>query len=69
MRIVLMGAGHIGNTIAGLLSACGDYQVTVVDRSAQALRSLTGLPIETAVVDTADPRALRACSRTSPNSP
>ena len=61
MRIVLMGAGHIGNTIAGLLSACGDYQVTVVDRSAQALKSLTRLPIETAVVDTADPRALRAC--------
>lgn len=61
MRIVLMGAGHIGNTIGGLLSACGDYQVTVVDRSAQALQSLTRLPIDTAVVDTADAGALRAC--------
>ena len=61
MRIVLMGAGHIGNTIAGLLSGCGDYQVMVVDRSAQALESLAGLPIEMAVVDTADARALRAC--------
>ena len=40
MRVVLMGAGHIGQTIASLLSNCGDYQVKVVDRSADALAKL-----------------------------
>lgn len=61
MRVVLMGAGHIGHTIASLLSNCGDYQLTVVDRSAEALKALRHLPLQTAVVDTADDGALRAC--------
>jgi len=61
MRLVLMGAGHIGHTIANLLSGCGDYQVTVVDRDADALQALRGLPLQTAVLDTADAVALRAC--------
>jgi nucleoside-diphosphate-sugar epimerase len=50
MRVVLMGAGHIGQTIAALLSATGDYQVKVVDRSAEALRKLSHLPLETALI-------------------
>ena len=33
MRVVLMGAGHIGQLIASLLSGSGDYQVKVVDCS------------------------------------
>jgi saccharopine dehydrogenase-like NADP-dependent oxidoreductase len=61
MRVVLMGAGHIGHTIASLLSGCGDYQVKVVDRSAEALNALRHLPVKTAVVDTSDAAALRAC--------
>ena len=61
MRVVLMGAGHIGHTIASLLSGCGDYQVKVVDRSADALKALSHLPLQTAVLDTADASALRAC--------
>ncbi len=60
MRVVLMGAGHIGQTIAALLSGTGDYQVKVVDRSAEALRKLAHLPLETAQVDTTDAAALRA---------
>ena len=60
MRVVLMGAGHIGQTIASLLSNCGDYQVKVVDRSADALAKLAHLPIKTAQVDTTDAAALRA---------
>ncbi|MBK7280067.1 saccharopine dehydrogenase family protein [Candidatus Aalborgicola defluviihabitans] len=60
MRVVLMGAGHIGQTIATLLSNCGDYQVKVVDRSADALAKLAHLPIKTAQVDTTDAAALRA---------
>ncbi len=58
MRVVLMGAGHIGQTIAALLSATGDYHVKVVDRSADALAKLAHLPLETALIDTSDAQAL-----------
>ena len=58
MRITLLGAGHIGQTIARLLSRTGDYDVTVVDRAASALDKLTGEPVKTQVVETADPTAL-----------
>ncbi len=52
MRITLLGAGHIGQTIARLLSDSGDYQVTVVDRSEAALAKL-GPAIQSRVADTA----------------
>jgi saccharopine dehydrogenase-like NADP-dependent oxidoreductase len=58
MRITLLGAGHIGQTIARLLSASGDYAVTVVDRSASALSALAPAGIATRQVDTADGAAL-----------
>ena len=58
MRITLLGAGHIGHTIASLLGASGDYDVTVVDRSANALAKLAGLPVKTVQAETADPQAL-----------
>ncbi len=60
MRVVLMGAGHIGQTIATLLSGSGDYQVKVVDRSEEALKKLRHLPLEVAKIDTSDATALRA---------
>jgi saccharopine dehydrogenase-like NADP-dependent oxidoreductase len=60
MRLTLLGAGHIGQTIARLLARCGDYQVTVVDRSAQALGALAGEPLTTRVIDTTDAAALAA---------
>ena len=60
MRVVLMGAGHIGQTIATLLSGSGDYQVKVVDRSEDALKKLRHLPLEVAQIDTSDATALRA---------
>ena len=47
MRTVLLGAGHIGQTIARLLGRTGDYEVTVVDRSAEALALLDGEPVRT----------------------
>ena len=59
MRVVLMGAGHIGQTIAALLAGSGDYSVKVVDRSAEALHQLAHLPVQTAVMDTADANAMR----------
>jgi saccharopine dehydrogenase-like NADP-dependent oxidoreductase len=63
MRIALLGAGHIGQTIARLLSASGDYQVTVVDQSPDALARLTGPGLTTQVVDTDTPAALLAAIR------
>jgi saccharopine dehydrogenase-like NADP-dependent oxidoreductase len=57
MRVALLGAGHIGHTIAHLLSQSGDYQVTVMDRSAEALARLPP-PINTLCIDTADGAAL-----------
>ncbi len=58
MRITLLGAGHIGQTIASLLSATGDYDVTVVDRSAAALAKLAHLPVKTVQAETAEPQSL-----------
>jgi saccharopine dehydrogenase-like NADP-dependent oxidoreductase len=59
MRITLLGAGHIGQTIARLLSGSGDYAVTVVDRSADALAKLPAEAVKTLQVDTSDADALR----------
>ncbi|TIT43923.1 MAG: FAD-dependent oxidoreductase, partial [Mesorhizobium sp.] len=36
-KIVIVGAGKIGSTIAEMLAETGDYQVTLVDRSAAQL--------------------------------
>ncbi|MDD2927044.1 saccharopine dehydrogenase C-terminal domain-containing protein, partial [Rhodoferax sp.] len=61
MRVVLMGAGHIGQTIASLLSQSGDYQLKVVDCSVVALKALSHLAVETALVDTSNADELQAC--------
>ena len=60
MKIALLGAGHIGQTIARLLHASGDYEVTVFDKNARYLAALAAGDIQTLVVDTADASALRA---------
>ena len=39
-EVVVIGAGKIGATAAGLLAAAGDYQVTVADRSSEVLDRL-----------------------------
>src|SRR5436189_4119954 len=38
--VVVIGAGKIGATIAGLLASTGDYQVTLADRSPEVLGRL-----------------------------
>jgi saccharopine dehydrogenase-like NADP-dependent oxidoreductase len=59
MNVILLGAGHIGQTIAQLLAGSGDYRVTVVDRSAQALTHITAHPaVRSVSVDTEDAAAL-----------
>jgi saccharopine dehydrogenase-like NADP-dependent oxidoreductase len=60
MKIALLGAGHIGQTIARLLHGSGDYQVTVFDKNARYLALLAAQGIATEVVDSADASALRA---------
>jgi saccharopine dehydrogenase-like NADP-dependent oxidoreductase len=54
MRIILLGAGHIGGAIATLLHDSGDYQVTVADREAAALAKVAETGIATEVVDLSD---------------
>nr|WP_295078457.1 saccharopine dehydrogenase NADP-binding domain-containing protein [uncultured Roseateles sp.] len=63
MKVALLGAGHIGQTIARLLHASGDYQVTVIDKNAQALAKLQAEGIATRTVDTEDKRALAVALR------
>jgi saccharopine dehydrogenase-like NADP-dependent oxidoreductase len=60
MRVALLGAGHIGQTIAGLLNACGDYEVTVLDKNQASLAALAAEGIATVQVDSGDRAALAA---------
>jgi saccharopine dehydrogenase-like NADP-dependent oxidoreductase len=58
--IVVVGAGKIGSMIAELLTSCGDYAVTVVDRSATALDRLeTGGAVTKVAADIAQGDALQ----------
>jgi saccharopine dehydrogenase-like NADP-dependent oxidoreductase len=38
--VVVIGAGKIGATVAGLLASTGDYKVTLADRSPEVLGNL-----------------------------
>jgi saccharopine dehydrogenase-like NADP-dependent oxidoreductase len=58
-RVLLVGAGKIGGTIAAFLSRCGDYEVLVADADEASLRRVAELaPVETARVNADDPAAL-----------
>ncbi len=61
MRVVLMGAGHIGQAIASRLSQSKDYQLKVVDCSVVALKALAHLDVQTALIDTGSSAELLAC--------
>ena len=63
MKIALLGAGHIGQTIARLLHATGDYTVTVIDKNKASLDKLALEGIGGTVVDTEDKAALAAALR------
>ena len=58
MRVILLGAGHIGQTIARLLHACGDYSISVADRNLEALDRLKLQQISTLTVDIDHPAQL-----------
>jgi saccharopine dehydrogenase-like NADP-dependent oxidoreductase len=63
MRIALLGAGHIGHTVAHLLADSGDYEVTVVDRDPAALARLDHPRLRSHVAETADADALLGALR------
>ena len=58
MNVLLLGAGHIGYTIAQLLHNSGDYRVVVADRDATSLSAIAELGIATLELDSADGVAL-----------
>ncbi len=58
--IIVIGAGNIGSTIAGMLANTGDYRVTLADRSAQQLAEAPAAGVEHLVLDVNDAKALGA---------
>src|ERR1035437_6540404 len=53
--VVVIGAGKIGTTVAGLLASTEDYKVTLADRSADVLGRIDrGNGIRTAVANVED---------------
>ncbi|WP_431096257.1 saccharopine dehydrogenase C-terminal domain-containing protein [Polaromonas aquatica] len=60
-KIMVVGAGKIGSTIAALLGASQDYAVTVADASQAALADIkAGAGVQLKVLDVTDPVAFRA---------
>jgi saccharopine dehydrogenase-like NADP-dependent oxidoreductase len=60
MKVALIGAGLIGQSIARLLRETGDFEVVAFDRDEHALALLDAQGIATKRVDSADTSALRA---------
>ncbi|CAM2152519.1 Lysine 6-dehydrogenase [Pararobbsia alpina] len=54
MKVILLGAGHIGWAIAHWLHDSGDYEVTVADRDVNALEKVADLGVRTEFVDSSD---------------
>jgi saccharopine dehydrogenase-like NADP-dependent oxidoreductase len=58
-RVIVLGAGKIGTSIAKLLAECGDYHVTLVDAEQQALDRLEDrFTVCKKVLDVANEKAL-----------
>ena len=60
-KILVIGAGKIGSTIAALLDSSHDYQITVADLSQTALASIkAGSRVQLHALDVANSQALHA---------
>lgn len=60
-RVLVLGAGRIGQTIAAFLSTAGDYSVTVGDIDEEALTALRGLErVQTVSLDVSQTETLLA---------
>jgi len=62
-RLILLGAGKIGETITHLLQASGDYALTVADQDAARLTPMAALGAATVRCEFSDPAALRELIR------
>jgi saccharopine dehydrogenase-like NADP-dependent oxidoreductase len=58
-RLILLGAGKIGETITHLLQASGDYTLTVADQDEARLAPMAALGATTVRSEFGDPKALR----------
>lgn len=56
--VLIVGAGKIGRMIASLLTATGDYEVTIADRDALALAAVTRPGVKTVTIDVSNEDAL-----------
>jgi saccharopine dehydrogenase (NAD+, L-lysine-forming) len=63
MRVIIFGAGIIGATIAEMLAAAGEYDVTVADRDATALARVRARRLDRRQIDVADHAALVAAAQ------
>ncbi len=59
MRVLVLGAGTIGTTIAAMLAQSGDYWVTLADSNPECLKRISRDDIERRVVDVGQAEALR----------
>src|ERR687885_51702 len=59
MRVLVLGAGTIGTTIAAMLAQSGDYWVTLADSNPECLKRVSRDDIERRVVDVGQAEALR----------
>ncbi len=63
-RVLILGAGKIGRTIAAFLHHAGDYDVRIADTSQEALSIVANIvPVDTVVADASDPGQLRRLMR------
>lgn len=59
-RVIVLGAGKIGVTVAAMLAETGDYVVTLGDADADGLATRAPAGVDIVPVDVVDPFALRA---------
>ena len=62
-RLILLGAGKIGETITHFLQASGDYTLTVADQDPTRLAPMAALGATTVRCEFGDPEALRELIR------
>jgi saccharopine dehydrogenase-like NADP-dependent oxidoreductase len=63
-KVLLLGAGKIGSTVARFLAGSGDYEVLIGDVDEQALKRVRKVPRVKAVkLDSADPKQLAAAMK------
>ena len=58
-KVLVLGAGKIGATVADMLAEAGDYTVTLADGDAKALKARAPGNVRHKVVDVADAAALK----------